>query len=371
MFYLSLTLLFTLSLSKVHFHEQFDKGFEQRWVYSEDKSVSHGSFDLIQKTYCPEGDLAIKSINDSSYYHISSKFSEPLDTTKSAMFLQYVAHYEQPIACGGAYLKVFSNLDQKSLTGTSDYNIMFGPDVCGYGTRVIHLIIGHKGKYYPLKEKESFELDTLPHLIQLYIGADKTFSLKLDGAVRREGKLEDHFDFLPSKFINDPTDKKPEDWDERETIVNPEDKKPEDWDDRQDIPDPEAKKPEDWDDSVDGEWEQDLIKNPNFKGLWAPKQIPNSNYKGVWAPKQISNPEYHPDNTFANFMSTHVGFDLWTVESGTSFDDIFITDSQSESDKHAKEVSERLAIQKEQIKEKMAKDKKDKPETPLPEESPD
>lgn len=41
------------------------------------------------------------------------------------------------------------------------------------------------------------------------------------------GNLEDDFDFLPPKKINDPTVRKPTDWDDRIQIDDPNDTKPE------------------------------------------------------------------------------------------------------------------------------------------------
>lgn len=79
------------------------------------------------------------------------------------------------------------------------------------------------------------------------------------------GELEADWDFLPPKKIRDPSQSKPEDWDDNATIPDPDDQKPEDWDKPEHIPDPEATKPEDWDDEMDGEWEAPMIDNPEYK----------------------------------------------------------------------------------------------------------
>ena len=55
--------------------------------------------------------------------------------------------HEQNIDCGGGYVKVFgSDLDQVGMHGDSPYHIMFGPDICGSGTKKVHVIFTHKGK---------------------------------------------------------------------------------------------------------------------------------------------------------------------------------------------------------------------------------
>merc|ERR1712164_220513 len=119
------------------------------------------------------------------------------------------------------------------------------------------------------------------------------------------GKIEDHWDF-PKKQIDDPTDKKPSDWVDEAEIPDPEDVKPEGWDDiPESIPDPDAEKPE-------------------YKGEWKQKMMSNPEYKGEWSPKQIDNEDYAPD-TYAKYSDlTHVGFELWTVNSGSVFDNIYV-----------------------------------------------
>ncbi len=159
-------------------------------------------------------------------------------------------------------------------------------------------------------------------------------------------------------MIDDPTDEKPEDWDERMQIPDESAVKPDDWDEDapQMIPDesatlpegwledepklianPEAEKPEDWwvvshfhlniffhltryvflynrDTDTDGDWEPPMIENPActsapgcgkwtkplipnkaYKGKWEPPLIANKNYKGKWSPKQIPNPSFFED----------------------------------------------------------------------------
>ena len=37
-------------------------------------------------------------------------------------------------------------LIQTDMHGESPYNVMFGPDICGPGTKKVHVIFNHKGK---------------------------------------------------------------------------------------------------------------------------------------------------------------------------------------------------------------------------------
>jgi len=222
------------------------------------------------------------------------------------------------------------------MEGESPYNIMFGPDICGPGTRKVHVIFSYKGKNLLTKKTIPCQYDTLSHLYTLIVKPDNTYEVRVDGAKIESGSLYEDFDFLPPKQIKDPKVSKPSDWVDEKTIADPADSKPADWDQPEHIADPNAKKPEDWDDEMDGEWEPPQIDNPAYKGEWKAKQIPNPAYKGEWEHPLIDNPEYvHDDSLYAYEDFGHLGLDLWQVKSGTVFDNILITDSQAEADKWA------------------------------------
>lgn len=179
--------------------------------------------------------------------------------------------------------------------------------------------------------------DKQPHLFTLILRPNNLFEVKLDNNVVNEGSLLDDFTppVNPPLEIEDPDDKRPADWDDREKIPDPSATKPDDWDedapaqivDEDDvmpegwledepptIKNPESVKPEDWDNEMDGEWEPPEItnpkcvdapgcgpykkkmkNNPRFKGKWLPPLINNPNYKGKWKPKLIHNPDYFKD----------------------------------------------------------------------------
>merc|ERR1712146_788235 len=188
----------------------------------------------------------------------------------------------------------------------------------------------------------------------LHIKGDGTYDILLDGQSKASGNIVDAWDFEKPK-IDDKNDKKPKDWVDEEMMDDPEDKKPEGYDDiPKEIADPEATKPDDWDDEDDGEWEAPMIDNPDYKGPWSAKRIKNPKYVGVWKPKQVDNPNY--DEKLVTFPElTHVGFELWTVNNGTIFDNIYVGDSIEEANALAKETSDKT-----KGKEKDAKDAWDK-----------
>merc|ERR1719373_881301 len=140
---------------------------------------------------------------------------------------------------------------------------------------------------------------------------------------------------------------------------DPADKKPDDWVTEKRIVDSEAKKPDDWDDEEDGEWEPPMKDNPAFKGEWYVKRISNPAYKGMWEAKKIDNPEYEDDNSVYKYEDFgFIGFDLWQVKGGTIFDNIIISDDKGEADAFAAKWKALSAVEKEE-KTKEESSKKD------------
>jgi len=337
---LSFVLFVAVATATVHFQEEFDAGWEKRWVYStaDDASGSAGKFTATPGQYYGDAqkDSGVQTSTDARFYKASAQFPKFSNKGKP-LVLQYSVKNEQELDCGGAYLKLSPpGIDQKSLAGETAYNIMFGPDVCGYSTRRVHFIFNYKGTNHLIKKTVAPSSDKLTHLYTAIINPDQTYEIRIDNEKKESGKLVDDWDFLPPKEINDPSISKPADWVEEKEIPDPEDKKPEGYDDiPKEIPDPDAKKPEDWDSELDGEWEPPTIPNPEYKGEWHPKLIPNPAYKGPWVHPQIPNPDYHYDDSIYAYEHEFVAFELWQVKSGTIFDHILVTDSLEEAEAFA------------------------------------
>jgi len=240
----------------------------------------------------------MQTSQDAKFYQISSKIEKPFSNEGKSLVLQYTVKHEQGIDCGGGYIKLFpSDIDPPTMHGDTPYYVMFGPDICGPGTKKVHVIFSYKGKNLLTKKDIRCKDDELTHLYTLILNSDNTYEVQIDGSKVESGKLEEDWDFLAPKTIKDPEAKKPTDWDDRAKIDDPDDKKPEDFDKEPElIPDPEAKKPEDWDDEEDGDWEPAMINNPKHKGEWKAKQIDNPAYKGEWVHPEIPNPDYAADD---------------------------------------------------------------------------
>ncbi|KAG7229073.1 hypothetical protein INR49_013192 [Caranx melampygus] len=329
----------------VYFREEFQDsvnlldvfcsdGWRSRWVNSKHKS-DYGEWKLTAGDFYgdAEKDKGLQTSQDARFYATSARF-EPFSNEGKSVVIQFTVKHEQKIDCGGGYVKVFpADLDQAEMHGESSYYIMFGPDICGYSTKKVHVIFNYKGKNHLIKKEIKCKDDELTHLYTLILNPDQTYEVKIDNEKVESGSLEEDWDFLPPKKIKDPEAKKPEDWDDRAKIDDADDTKPEDWDKPENIPDPDAKKPEDWDEDMDGEWEPPMIPNPEYKGEWKPKQIDNPNYKGPWVHPEIDNPEYNADSNIYKFDNIGVlGLDLWQVKSGTIFDNFLITDDVKEAE---------------------------------------
>ncbi|XP_051550102.1 calreticulin-like [Myxocyprinus asiaticus] len=326
----------------VYFKEQFldGDGWKSRWEESKHKS-DYGQWKLTSGKFFGDAELdkGLQTSQDARFYALSSRFDSFSNEGKT-LVVQFTVKHEQKIDCGGGYVKIFpADLDQAKLHGESQYYIMFGPDICGYSTKKVHVIFNYKGQNHLIKKDIKCKDDELTHLYTLILRPDQTYEVKIDNEKVESGSLEEDWDFLPAKKIKDPEAKKPDDWDDRATIDDPEDTKPEDWDKPENIPDPDAKKPDDWDEDMDGEWEPAMIPNPEYKGEWKPKQIDNPNYKGTWVHPEIDNPEYTPDDSIYKFDSIGIlGLDLWQVKSGTIFDNFLITDDVQEAENFGTET---------------------------------
>merc|ERR1712048_572334 len=263
--------------------------------------------------------------------------------------IQYQAKYEKDIECGGGYLKIGPKMSDPSKFGDpTAYNVMFGPDKCGY-TKRTHLIFSYKGKNVLKKSDLDYkqEGEGTSHLYRMVLKPDNTVRVEIDEEKIYEGSIKEDWEVLKAKEIADPEDKKPDDWVNEKRIV-----------------DSEAKKPDDWDDEEDGEWEAPMKDNSEYKGDWNVKRISNPAYKGIWEAKKIANPKYEDDNMVYKYDDFgFLGFDLWQVKGGAIFDNVIVCDDKAEADGFAKKWKALSEVEKAKKKEeddaKASEEKKD------------
>jgi len=352
-----------LAAGKIYFSETFGSGWESRWTLSKwkDSEGTQGKWVAAAgKWFKDEAeDSGIQTGEDSKFFGISAGFDSFSNEGKE-LIIQYQAKYEKDVECGGGYLKVGPKMEDATKFGDPTvYNIMFGPDKCGY-TKRTHLIFNYKGKNVLKKSDLSYkqEDEGTSHLYRMILKPDNTVRVEIDQEKIYEGSIKDDWEVLKPKEIPDPSDKKPDDWTDESMIDDPEDKKPDDWVEEKRIVDADAKKPDDWDDEEDGEWEAPMKDNPAYKGDWYGKRISNPAYKGFWEAKKIANPDYEDDDTVYKYADFgFIGFDLWQVKGGTIFDNIIITDDKAEADSFAKKWKELSEFEKDKKKEEDASKK--------------
>ncbi|KAJ8779620.1 hypothetical protein J1605_012504 [Eschrichtius robustus] len=273
-------------------------------------------------------DGGLQTSEDAKFYALSTRF-KPFSNENETLVVQFSVKHKQGVHCGGGFVKLFPDtLNQEDMHSESEYYIMFGPDICGFGNNKVQVIPRYQGKYHENKTiKRRINKDT--HLYTLIIHPNATYEVKIDNQQVAAGDLEDNWDFLPPRKIKDPYARKPRKWDKRLQIGDPEDKKPEDLEDFEYIPDLEAKKPDDWNEAMNGEWEEPLISNLKYKGQWKPRIIHNPSYQGEWIYPEIDNPEYKPNPTICHYYNISVlGLDLWQVKSGCIFDNFLLTNDE-------------------------------------------
>jgi len=359
-----------LAEGKVYFSETFGDGWEKRWTTSkwkESEGTAGKWVSTAGKWFSDEAeDKGIQTGEDSRFFGIAAAFDSFSNEGKE-LIVQYQAKYEKDVECGGGYLKIGPKQEDLAAFGDpTPYNIMFGPDKCGY-TKRTHLIFNYQGKNVLKKSDLAYkqEGEGTSHLYRLVVKPDNTVRVEIDEEKIYEGSLKEDWELLKPKEISDPDDKKPSDWVDDSMMDDPEDKKPDDWVEEKRIVDPDASKPDDWDDEEDGEWEAPMKDNAAYKGEWYVKRISNPAYKGFWEAKKIANPEYVDDDALYKYSDFgFLGFDLWQVKGGTIFDNVIVTDDIAEADAFAKKwkaLSEvEAAKKKEEDDKKAAEAKSDK-----------
>lgn len=376
-------------------------GIGRKWFISKGKkdnvedSVAkfNGEWEIgIPSAVVIDNDFGLIVKSKARHHAIAAKLSRPFRFDGKPLVVQYEVKYEEGQECGGGYVKLLTEGIEvlEEFTDKTAYTLMFGPDKCGAKSSILFIarfknprngsISEHHAKQ-PSKSVSTYFDDHKTHLYTLILRPDETFDVLVDESKIMSGNLITDLEpsITPPAVIDDPMDKKPDTWDEREKIDDPDAKKPDDWDENAPrkiedanavmpddwleeeeslIPDPEAKKPSDWDDNMDGEWEapkvdnpkckdrsgcgkwtKPMIDNPNYKGKWKPPLIANPYYKGKWKPKQIENPNYFEPHPYSQLQPvTAFGIELWTMSANIIFDNIYVGDDENLASSFAKQT---------------------------------
>lgn len=342
------------ALAEIFFSDNVEN--MDKWVQSKHKS-DYGKFDhSAGKIYHDENDKGLHTSQDAKFYAMAAKFDKDFSNAEKTIVIQFSVRHAQKIDCGGGYVKLFpASFNPEELHGDSAYNVMFGPDICGYSTKKVHVIFENKGTNHLIKKEVKCKDDEFTHVYSLVIKPTNEYEVYIDGESAQKGSIAEDWDILEAKEIQDPEAKKPDDWVNDAKMDDPEDNKPDNWDDIPEyVADPEAEVPEDWDDEMDGEWEAPMINNPDFVGEWKSKKIDNPDYKGPWVHPMVENPDYVADEFLYKYDSWGaIGLDLWQVKAGSVFDNFLISDEVDGAIEAAKEIIKTCADGEKKHKEEM------------------
>merc|ERR1719510_1318706 len=159
------------------FAEDFSAGWESRWTASKWKSSegTDGKWEASSgKFFADEAEAkGLQTAEDSKFFGMSASFDSFSNAGKD-LIIQYQAKYEKDVECGGGYVKVGPKMSDPTTFGDpTPYNIMFGPDKCGY-TKRTHLIFNYKGKNVLKKADLAYkqENEGTSHLYRLIVKPD-------------------------------------------------------------------------------------------------------------------------------------------------------------------------------------------------------
>merc|ERR1712187_825670 len=207
----------TVASGKIYFSETFGDGWESRWTVSKWKESegTQGKWAATAgKWFNDEAEnKGIQTVEDSRFFGIAAGF-DSFSNAGMDLIIQYQAKYEKDVECGGGYVKIGPKLGDLTTFGDpTPYNIMFGPDKCGY-TKRTHLIFNYKGKNVLKKSDLAYkqEGEGTSHLYRMVLKPDNTGRVEIDEEKIYEGSLKEDWELLKPKEIPDPADKKPEDW---------------------------------------------------------------------------------------------------------------------------------------------------------------
>ena len=210
-----LAALLHLSCAEVYFKEKFDtEEWQTRWTNSEWKSdagVANFAWTAGDWFVDAEGDKGIATTTDMKNHAISAAFEKPFSNRGKDLVVQFsVKNWKKEYSfCGGGYIKLLPKMDPKAFGGDTPYQIMFGPDMCGYDVSRIHLIFTtEQGKGKNLLKNDEIKLeygdkDEFTHLYTLVVHPDNTYEVFFDLESKSKGSITDGWDFA-SKEIDDP-----------------------------------------------------------------------------------------------------------------------------------------------------------------------
>ena len=351
------------------FFEPFDgESKNDSWIQSKARSIN-GTFSIKNSEFpvSLKNEKMLFMETTAGLYAYSKKLQKPLNITNETFILQYEVKFTADFDCGEAFLKLYGdeNFNPEKLQNNTEYSILFGPSKCGsYDAVDLIFKIPKKEKRArtvykkaQLKHPPKTADDILNHLYTLVIRTDYSFEIKIDGETVTKGSLYNDFEppIIEPEMIDD---KDNPICDENESYSNLDDgiiiderfkDPPEGWllNEPPFIENTNSKKPDDWDEAVLGEWVYPLIPNPKCLnvpgcGEYHPPEIIDPNYKEKPAPESLNqchypkkkNPYYAGgENPLQSLMINGIGLQMSTIQNGTGFSNILISNDEQSVNK--------------------------------------
>ncbi|KAI0987062.1 hypothetical protein GJ496_007334 [Pomphorhynchus laevis] len=214
-----------LTSGLVYFKDSFDgDGPLKEWVIPSKPDKPQGKFVVATKKYSNESkSIRLKTTENARFYWMSKRFATHASTEDHDLIVQFSVAFEQSIDCGGGYVKLFrSETSKETLTDSTPYYIMFGPDISGLQKRIVHVIINHNGTNSNCKSSPKCKDDVFTHVYTLHLYAsNRSYEVRIDNESVQSGNLTDDLPIPQPREITYPSDAKPSNWDDRERIADP------------------------------------------------------------------------------------------------------------------------------------------------------
>ncbi|XP_007533311.2 calreticulin-3 isoform X1 [Erinaceus europaeus] len=298
----------------VYFQEQFLDGehWRNRWVQSANDS-RFGHFRLSSGTFYghKEKDKGLQTSQDGRRYALSARFPA-FSSRGRALVLQFSVKHGQRLDCGGGYVKLLpADVDQTRLSARSPYYVMFGPDICGFDLKKVHVILHFQNQYHHNKKPIRCKVDAFTHLYTLVLRPDLTYAVKIDGQVVEAGSVEYDWQLTSLRSARRAAARAREQAGAGHQA--------QDWEKQ--FLDTSTSTAGEWSPGLDG---AALLQKPPYQDGLRPEGISGD----VWLQEE------RPPSSWAEFDLTEfedigaIGLDLWQVRSGTIFDNFLITDDE-------------------------------------------
>ncbi|EHB15869.1 Calreticulin-3 [Heterocephalus glaber] len=291
-----------VALATVFFQEEFLDGehCRNRWVPSNDSRLGHFRLSSGKFYGHKEKDKGLQTTQNSHFYAISARF-KPFSNKGRTLVLQYTVKHEQKVDCSGGYVKVFpADLDQRGLNARSPYYIMFGPDICGFDLKKVHVILQFKNEYHANKKSIKCKVDGFTHLYTLVLRSDLTYEVKIDGQSIESGSIEYDWQLTSLRKTEQGaapspgSDQRKREWTRR------------DWEKH--LLDAAGSKPGDWHSELDGDWPGPMLQKPLYQAGLKPERISQD----PWLPEKMTGTGYLTQYDLSEFQSiSAIGLELW------------------------------------------------------------